>query len=198
MRPTMVKAIILTLALSLSAVTVAAQEGSQNAQAREYVGPSADSIQPYRSANRDPFRRTVKPKAMTKGGVAKVPKPVGLPTLDVRRAEFKRKVDEAETRGMVPPDPVSQYLIGEVEVTGIFRDGRGYGAFVRAQPTGTMFFVRVGTRLYNGEVVRIESDSDSDGAKVLLREVAYMELNGKLMPQDRQVVKVPSVTQVRK
>jgi hypothetical protein len=195
----MVKLFLAALVVSLSAITAAAQEGSQNPQAKkEYLGPAADSIQPYRSANRDPFRRAVKPKASTKAGVSKVPKMVGLPTLDVRRAEFKRKVDEAETRGMVPPDPVSQYLISEVEVTGIFRDSRGYGAFFRAQPTGTMFFVRSGTRLYNGEIVRIESDSDTDGARVMLREVSYMEVSGKLTPQERQVVKVPTANQVKR
>jgi hypothetical protein len=61
-----------------------------------------------------------------------------------------------------------------------------------------MFFVRAGTRLYNGEIVRIESDSDSDGARVMLREVSYMEVSGKLTPQERQVVKVPTANQVKK
>ena len=37
----------------------------------------------------------------------------------------------------------------------LFRDDRGYGAFVKASPTGTMLFLRTGTRCYNGEVVRI-------------------------------------------
>ena len=98
-------------------------------------------------------------------------------------------------RDLAEPDPMTQYLVNELDVTGVFRDERGYGAFVKAQPTGTVLFIRNGARCYNGEVVRIESDeAESGGAKVMFREFSYMEQNGKRTQQERMVVKAPTAT----
>ena len=116
----------------------------------------------------------------------------GFPALEVRRAEFKQKVEQARSRDLAEPDAISQYLVTELEVTGVFRDDRGYGAFVRATPTGSMFFIRTGTRVYNGEVTRIEGDgAETGGARAVFREVSYVEANGKQSPQERMVVKTP-------
>jgi hypothetical protein len=164
----------------------------QTKSGKEFLGPTADSIRPYRAANRDPFKKTIKPK---EGKKSRVPRPLGFPPLDARRAEFRQKVDLARARDLVEPDPVTQYLVSEIDVTGVFRDERGYGAFVRAQPTGTMFFIRSGARLYNGEVVRIGGDeSDVGSAKVMFREVSYLEVNGKQTAQERVVAKLPAAT----
>lgn len=120
----------------------------------------------------------------------------GFPGLEVRRAEFKQRVDQARSRDLSEPDPVAQYLVSELEVTGVFRDDRGYGAFLRASPTGSMFFIRQGARVYNGEVLRIEGDAPETGAaKVLFREVSFVEANGKQTPNERTVVKTPSAGQ---
>ena len=162
----------------------------QLSNAKEYLGPTADSIRPYRASGRDPFKKTVKPKT-PRGKQAQV-RMLGFPTLDARRAEFRQKAEKARALDGAEPDPVSQYLVSELEITGVFRDDRGYGAFVRAQPTGTMFFVRNGARCFNGEVVRIGGDaSDPGSAKVVFREVSYQELNGKQSPQERLVTMLP-------
>jgi hypothetical protein len=156
------------------------------------IGPSADSIRPYRAAGRDPFRKYVAPKVSKDAKTKDKNKVLGFPSLAVRRAEFQQKAEQARARDLPEPDPVGQYLVGELDVTGVFRDDRGFGAFVRAQPTGTTFFVRNGTHVYNGEVLRIESDeSDSDGSKVLFREIARFEQNGKQSQQERVVAKLP-------
>ena len=169
-------------------------EGTSQAQpertGKEYLGPTADSIRPYRPTNRDPFRKT--PKSKSAKSAKSIARLQGFASLEVRRAEFKQKVDQARSRDLSEPDPVSQYLVTELDVTGVFRDDRGFGAFVRATPTGSMFFVRNGTRVYNGEVVQIEHDGPGTGAaRVLFREVSYMEANGKQTPQERTVVKSP-------
>jgi len=187
-------AVMLMLAVTIAAYGQSDQNGSNNAAAnsppKDTLGPSADSIRPYRPAGRDPFRKVIKPPP---GKSAKPPRALGFPTLDVRRAEFRQKVEVARTRGMNEPDPVQQYLISELDITGIFRDERGAGAFVRAQPTGTMFFVRQGTACYNGEIVRIETDeAETGGTKVLFREVSYIEINGKQSLQERVVAKMPT------
>ncbi|HWO01509.1 MAG TPA: hypothetical protein VNS63_19775 [Blastocatellia bacterium] len=171
-------------------------EGTSQAQpvksGKEYLGPTADSIRPYRPSYRDPFKKAVKPKQAKNAKTSA--RMQGFPGLEVRRAEFKQKVDQARSRDLSEPDAVSQYLVSELNVTGVFRDDRGFGAFVRAAPTGSMFFIRNGARVYNGEVVRIEGDA-MDGAKVLFREVSYLEVNGKLSPQERTVVKAPTASQ---
>jgi hypothetical protein len=169
------------------------QPGEQARGNKEYLGPTADSIRPYKPAGRDPFKKVIPPKPGSAKAKAKGPRLMGFPPLDVRRAEFRQKADMAQARDLPEPDPVSQYLVSELDITGIFRDQRGFGAFVKAQPTGTMFFIRNGTRCYNGEVVRIDGDADSGGAKVMFRETSYMEINGKQAAQERVVARTPSV-----
>lgn len=188
--------VVLTMAIMVSAQDKPAQKADAPAQpqqvstGKEYLGPTADSIRPYRSSGRDPFKRTVKPK--TPRGKQQQTRMLGFPSLDMRRAEFRQKVEQARARDGAEPDPVSQYLVAELDITGVFRDDRGPGAFVRAQPTGTMFFVRNGARCYNGEVLRIGGDaSDPGAAKVMFREVSYQEVNGKQSPQERMVTKAP-------
>lgn len=208
MKSNVIKAILLNVALTASltvstAATATGQDKPGQAAAKAEaapqpqqvksgkpdLGPSADSIRPYRMSGRDPFKKTVKPKTAKGKQQAHL---LGFPTLDVRRAEFRQKVDKLRASDAAEPDPVSQYLVSELDVTGVFRDERGYGAFVRAQPSGTMFFVRNGARCYNGEVLRIVGDgADSTGAKVLFREVSYSELNGKRSPQEQVVTKSP-------
>jgi hypothetical protein len=173
-----------------AAKTDAAPQPQQVKSGKEYLGPTADSIRPYRMTGRDPFKKTIKPKGAHAKAQARL---LGFPTLDVRRAEFRQRVDQARARDGAEPDPVLQYLVSELEITGVFHDERGFGAFLRAQPSGTMFFVRNGARCYNGEVVRIGGDaSDPGGAKVVFREVSYTEINGKQSPQEHMVTKSPT------
>jgi hypothetical protein len=198
------RAILLTLAIATLAAgsnhTARAQESGQpqgnsngsqpSSTGKEYLGPTADSIRPYRPANRDPFKRFVKPPEVKKQKDQK-PRALGFPALDVRRAEFRQKVEIARQRDLAEPDPVLQYLVSELDITGVFRDERGMGAFVRAQPTGTVFFIRRGARCYNGEVMNIESDETD--TKVLFREYFYIEVNGKQTQQERMVAKLPGL-----
>jgi hypothetical protein len=190
---------LLPLAFCLLAMTAAAQDNASKPQqvqqsGREYLGPTADSIQPYRPYNRDPFKKPVKPKSV-KAKQAEIAKLLGFPAIDARRSEFRQKVDQARMRDLAEPDPMTQYLVNELDVTGVFRDERGYGAFVKAQPTGTVLFIRNGARCYNGEVMRIETDeAESGAAKVMFREFSYMEQNGKRTQQERVVVKAPATT----
>src|SRR6185369_8368700 len=157
---------------------------------KENLGPTADSIRPYRPYNRDPFKKPIKPKT-PKDKAKQVAMQLGYPVIETRRAEFRQRVSEARDRGLSEPEPVMQYLVNELDVTGVFRDERGYGAFVKAQPTGTMLFLRTGTRCYNGEVVRIEGD-EAGTSRVMFREFYNTEQNGKAVKQERMVAKTPT------
>jgi hypothetical protein len=169
---------------------VNAQQGSQ----KEYLGPSGDSIKSYRPAGRDPFKKVLKPKVAPTGksGAPVVPKPLGFPALEERRAKFRAMVEDYSDRGLAEPNPVMQYLVSELEVTGIFRDEGGYGAFVRAVPTGTTFFIRRGAKCYNGEVLRIESDTSNSGSKVTFRQESFVDINGKQVKQENVLSKQPT------
>jgi hypothetical protein len=172
----------------------AGEGGAQQKNGKEYLGPTADSIRPYRPYNRDPFKKSIKPKT-AKMKQAQQAMLLGFPPIESRRAEYRQKVDQARTRDLAEPEPVTQYLVNELDVMGVFRDERGYGAFVRAQPTGTTLFVRNGARCYNGEVTRIEGDgAETGGAKVMFKEISFMELNGKRTQQERMVVKAPTAS----
>lgn len=161
---------------------------------KELLGPTADTIRPYRPYNRDPFKKVIKPKSV-KAKQAQMAVLLGFPQIDARRVEFRQKVDEARRRDLAEPEPVTQYLVNELDVTGVFRDEQGYGAFVKAQPTGTMLFIRNGTRCYNGEVLRIDGDNaETGGSKVVFREFYYMEQNGKKTQQERMQTKTPTAT----
>jgi hypothetical protein len=170
---------------------VNAQQGNPN---KEYLGPSGDSIKSYRPAGRDPFKKILKPKPAPtgKGGVPVAPKPLGFPALEERRAKFRALVEDYSDRGLAEPNPVMQYLVSELEVTGIFRDEGGYGAFVRAVPTGTTFFIRRGAKCYNGEVLRIESDTSNSGSKVTFRQESFVDINGKQVKQENVLSKQPT------
>jgi hypothetical protein len=199
-----VRAVFAALALTVAlAASSAAQkgEGEQPASGKNQIAPRAELQQAYRPAPRDPFKRFVQPKEQSKRLATKqqAARLVGFPSLEARRSEFRRAVEMAVAADRPEPDPLSQYLVSEIEVTGIFRDDRGPGAFVKAMPTGTMFFVRGGARVYNGELLRIESNDGGAGpSQVTFREVSYIEQNGKQSPQEKVVTKVPTVTPVKK
>jgi hypothetical protein len=200
-RPAVALLILGAVPVMWSPLAAAQQPAQQPAQAsaqsnahpvpesgKEALGPSSDSIRPYRPAGRDPFKIdvVVKTGARSKG----TPKVVGFPAIDVRRAEFRQKVVNARRSGQAEPDPLTQYLVSELDVLGVFSDEKGQGVFLRAQPTGTTFFVRQSARCYNGQVVRVESDSvDLAGSRVVFKETSFTEVDGKQTPTDRLISK---------
>jgi len=172
----------------------------QTNASKEYLGPSGDSIRPYRPAGVDPFRKIIKPKqAKPKPGSDKAAKLLGFAPLEERRAKYRQLVEEYAEKGMLEPSPVMQYLVSELDVMGIFRDEQGYGAFVRAIPTGTTFFVRRGTHCFNGEVLRIESDASDTGSKVTFRQETYeVTADGKQKKNETFIAKSVGTTAMAK
>src|ERR1041384_5102330 len=96
-----VSALTLTLFVTASAQTKPEQaavktdpppQPHQAQTAKEDVGPKAASSRPYRRSGRDQFKKTVKPRTAKGKQPAHL---LGLPSRDVRRAEFRQKVDAA-------------------------------------------------------------------------------------------------------
>lgn len=184
------------LLLSLFAAKAFGQQQPQPAvqtNKKEYLGPAGDTIRPYVPANKDPFKKVVKPPQKPgTAGKPKEPKPIGFPTLEERRAKYKLLTDEYADKGWAEPNPVMQYLVSELEIIGVFRDDLGFGAFVRAAPTGSTFFIRRGSRCYNGEILRIEGDTSDSGAKVTFRQETYqINPDGKQVKLENIVAKQP-------
>lgn len=167
----------------------AAAEPVKEPAKKESVGPSADTIHPYRPAGKDPFKMTiVKPPSKVKEQ-----KPVGFPPFEMRRAEYRQLLARRHAADMPEPSPLKQYLVSELTVLGIFSDSQGPGAFVKAQPTGTTFFIRQGAECYNGQVLRVESDpGDLSGARVVFKEKMFTDQHGKQVQTERVVAKAPS------
>jgi hypothetical protein len=77
------------------------------------------------------------------------------PSYELRRDDFLRRVRGANSAGETAPDPLSQFLVSEVIVTGIYETENGFGAFLHALPNGRTFESRPGSELYNGRLANI-------------------------------------------
>ena len=87
--------------------------------------------------------------------------------------------NKARARGLPDPDPIGQYLVSELNVTGVFETETGPGAFVQAIPTNTTFFVGAGTKVYNGEILSITGGSNFDLGQVMFRELTKYRVKKK-------------------
>lgn len=128
----------------------------------------------------DPFGRPV-PKTVKVPEQKDADKPVlvPFPALDQRRAEFQASRQSAVRAGRDEPEAIWQYLVSELTVTGIFETDDGLGAFILAAPTQTTFFVKAGTRVYNGEIVSISPGTDFGVGQVVFRELTKYRIRKK-------------------
>jgi hypothetical protein len=107
------------------------------------------------------------------------------PAFEARRAEWVRRKEAAAAAGLDGPDPLAQYLVGEVVVTGVFDTDGGYGVFLHATPTGNTFFATPGTSLFNGALLEILPGANgiSDEVTVVFAE------RGPRSTEDKRVSK---------
>src|ERR687893_156612 len=63
------------------------------------------------------------------------------------------------------PKPTTALLLGEMQITGIFRTPRGYAAMVEATPIKLSYVIYPGERFFDGQLVAIE-----EGRLVFRRE----------------------------
>lgn len=132
----------------------------------------------------DPFYRKPKPVVVAQPKDANTPVLIPFPALEQRQADFQRSRQEARAKGLPEPDPIGQYLVNELVVTGVFETDTGSGAFILAKPTNTTFFVGAGTRVYNGEIQAINTGANFDLGQVVFREMTRY----RLKKQEQNVV----------
>ena len=109
---------------------------------------------------------------------------IPFPPLEQRQADFQKSRQEARAKGLPEPDPIGQYLVNELVVTGVFETDTGSGAFILAKPTNTTFFVGAGTRVYNGEILAVNTGANFDLGQVVFREMTRY----RLKKQEQNVV----------
>ena len=108
----------------------------------------------YKGANRDPFSK-YKPPVKRKSA-KKVAEPVAPPTIQARIAQYKAAKAEAMNRQQAAPKPTTALLLGELQVTGIFRTPRGFAAMVEATPINLSYVIYPGEPFFDGMLVAIE------------------------------------------
>lgn len=140
-------ALLGTLFASGAQLNVSAQE------AEKEVAPSA----PVKIRGpRDPFVRYVPP--VKKKKTVTVAVPIVVPSIQDRIAKYKAQKLEAMNRQQPAPKPTTALLLGEMQVTGIFRTPRGYAAMVEATPIKLSYVIYPGEMFYDGQLVAIEED----------------------------------------
>ena len=127
----------------------------------------------------DPFARKPKPVKVPESRDANKPVQVPFPPLAQRQQDYLNERQKARAKGLPDPDPIGQYLVNELNVTGVFETDTGVGAFVQAIPTNTTFFVGPGTKVYNGEILSITGGSNFDLGQVMFRELTKYRVKKK-------------------
>lgn len=112
-------------------------------------------------------------------------------SFESRRADWIRRKEAANAAGATGPDPLEQYLVSEVLVTGLFETDAGYGVFLLATPTNNTFFATNGAKLFNGRLVSIDKIA---GAFADDAQIVFEERSGKGSAQRvvKRVVAVPA------
>ena len=133
-------------ALSSCALIVSAQDKKEE---------KAPVISEKSSAGRDPFRKytpVIKPpKSTTK---------LEAPSIQVRIERYRAQKMAAANAHVAAPKPTTALLLGEVQVTGIFRTPRGWSAMVEATPLTPKlsYVIYPGENFFDGQLVAIEEN----------------------------------------
>jgi hypothetical protein len=104
-------------------------------------------------SGRDPFKKYEPP-------VPKVVKSsvLATPTIQERIERYRAQKIAAMNAQLVAPKPTTALLLGEVQVTGIFRTPRGYAAMVEALPIKLSYVIYPGEKFFDGQLVAIEEN----------------------------------------
>ena len=170
--------------IALRTLATAAVAGGAAASAA-----AQDASTNYRPASADPFVKSAPVvRAAKKAVEKKKPAPaatvVAPPSIKARIEAFKEQRVRAMTAQQAAPKPTVALLLGEVQITGIFRTPRGYAAMVEATPIKLSYVVYPGEKFYDGQLVAIE-----EGRLVFRREQVWTngrrEVNVEMKPLRR-------------
>jgi len=160
--------------MSALALTVNAQDKSE----------AKDSTTTKKSSGRDPFAR-YQPivKAAKAAPARKEP-----PSIQVRIEAYRAQKAAAAAAHIAAPKPTTALLLGEVQVTGIFRTPRGWSAMVEATPLSPKlsYVIYPGESFFDGQLVAIE-----EGRLVFRRDLLWTDGKREKMVEVKSL-RVPS------
>lgn len=118
------------------------------------ASPAATRPSGQRAGQRDPFEKYKPPVKRVKS----VPTPIPPPSIQERIQRYKAQKVAAMNAQLPAPKPTTALLLGEVQITGIFRTPRGYAAMVEASPIKLSYVIYPGETFFDGQLVAIEED----------------------------------------
>jgi hypothetical protein len=162
--------IITGLAFGLTLLTCGATD---RALAQE--GASRATTTRPRAGERDPFEKYRPPVKRQKPTASQIQPP----SIKERIERYKAQKLAAMNAQLPAPKPTTALLLGEVQITGIFRTPRGYAAMVEATPIKLSYVIYPGEAFFDGQLVAIEEDRLvfrrearwSDGRREMLVEI---------------------------
>jgi hypothetical protein len=144
-----VQKIIYGLALTGALLASGAIERTEAQDAGRATNPSGQ-----RAGQRDPFEPYKPPVKRVKA----VAQPIPAPSIQERIQRYKAQKMAAMNAQLPAPKPTTALLLGEVQITGIFRTPRGYAAMVEASPIKLSYVIYPGETFFDGQLVAIEED----------------------------------------
>jgi hypothetical protein len=107
-----------------------------------------------RAGERDPFEKYRPPVKRAKPAATQMTPP----SIKERIEHYKAQKLAAMNAQLPAPKPTTALLLGEVQITGIFRTPRGYAAMVEATPIKLSYVIYPGETFFDGQLVAIEED----------------------------------------
>lgn len=146
----------------------------------------------YRPAPHDPF---VKPKPVVRKKAEdpkkkNVPVLVAPPSIKARIEAYKERRARAMEAQLPVPKPTTALLLGETQITGIFRTPRGYAAMVEATPIKLSYTIYPGERFYDAQLVAIE-----EGRLVFRRERQWSDGRREMSVETKPLRKIAPADQ---
>ncbi|HVG31923.1 MAG TPA: hypothetical protein VM911_02550 [Pyrinomonadaceae bacterium] len=115
---------------------------------------AATTTRKPRAGERDPFEKYRPPVKRVKP----VATQMAPPSIKERIEHYKAQKLAAMNAQLPAPKPTTALLLGEVQITGIFRTPRGYAAMVEATPIKLSYVIYPGETFFDGQLVAIEED----------------------------------------
>jgi Tfp pilus assembly protein PilP len=127
-----------------------------------------DSTATKKSSGRDPFS-PYRPIVKTAKAAPAKKEP---PSIQLRIEAYRAQKAAAAAAHIAAPKPTTALLLGEVQVTGIFRTPRGWSAMVEATPLSPKlsYVIYPGENFFDGQLVAIE-----EGRLVFRRDVLWTD-----------------------
>lgn len=186
------KAIVDHIIIAVALLAIMLSAGASFQTLAQDNNRAATAARKPRAGERDPFEKYRPPVKRAKP----VATQMAPPSIKERIEHYKAQKLAAMNAQLPAPKPTTALLLGEVQITGIFRTPRGYAAMVEATPIKLSYVIYPGETFFDGQLVAIEEDR-----LVFRREARWSdgrrEMVVEIKPLRQQNAVTDSMTSVR-